>query len=32
MATNIQIRNKDESSYSMVCKDHIRYLGVMIND
>ena len=27
MSVNIQIRNKDETYYRRVCKDHIKYLG-----
>ena len=29
---NIQIRNKDGTYYSLVRKDHIKCLGVMIDD
>ena len=32
MSVNIQIRNKDGTYYSLIRKDHIKYLGVMIDD
>ena len=32
MSVNIQIRNKDGTYYSLVRKDHIKCLGVMIDD
>ena len=32
MSVNIQIRNSDGPSNSLVLKNHIKYLGVMIDD
>ena len=32
MSVNIQIRIKDGTYYSLIRKDHIKYLGVMIDD
>ena len=30
MPANVQIRNKDGTCYFLVCRDHIKYLRVMI--
>ena len=32
MSVNIQIRNEDGTYYSLIRKDHIKFLGVMIDD
>ena len=32
MSVNIQIRIKDGTYYSLIREDHIKYLGVMIDD
>ena len=32
MPVNIQIRNSDGTSHPLVRKNHVKYLGVMIDD